>query len=76
LEAMKIKGIIRTGDESTAFLSSSNIITKSSDNISSDGKVLQHVQISESHNDGVSVAEDLFTRVVELGDGYIEITEY
>ena len=76
LEAMKIKGIIRTGDESTASSSSSNIITKSSDNISSDVNVLQHIQIAESHNDRMSVAEDPFTRVVELGDGDIETTEY
>ena len=76
LEAMKLKGIIRTGDESTASSSSSNIITKSTDNISSDGNVLQHIQIAESHNDRMSVAEDPFTRVVELGDGDIETTEY
>jgi hypothetical protein len=56
LEAIKLKGIIRTGDESTASSSSSNIITKSSDNISSDGNVLQHIQIAESHNDRMSVA--------------------
>ena len=49
LETMKIKGIIRTGDENTAS-SLSNIIKKSSDNISSDGNVLQHIQISESEN--------------------------
>ena len=73
---MKLKGIIRTGDESTASSSSSNIITKSTDNISSDGNVLQHIQIAESHNDRMSVAEDPFTRVVELGDGDIETTEY
>ena len=71
------EGIIRMGDEITSSSSSSNkIIIKSSDNISSDGKILQHVQISESYNDRMSVVEDQFTRVVELGDWDIETTEY
>ena len=47
LKVMKIKEITRTGDESTDSSSSFNIITKSSDDVLSDGKVLQDVQISE-----------------------------
>ena len=56
-EVTKIKEIFRTGDESTTSSSSSNTITKSSDNISSDGNVLQHIQISESYNDRMSIHE-------------------
>ena len=37
---------------------------------------MQHIQIAESHNDRMSVAEDPFTRVVEQGHGDIETSEY